>query len=102
MFVYEPALLMIGDWPAIISATMTATIGALLLAAGLHGYFIRSALLWERVLLVAAALCLIKPGLFTDFAGAALAGAVVVSQLTRGRRVVGNFALTEPPAPRSP
>jgi TRAP transporter 4TM/12TM fusion protein len=102
IFVYEPALLMIGDWPAIISATMTATIGALLLAAGLHGFFIRSALLWERVLLVAAALCLIKPGLFTDLAGAALAGAVVVSQLTRGRRVVGNFALTEPPAPRSP
>jgi TRAP transporter 4TM/12TM fusion protein len=87
MFVYEPALLMIGDWPLIVSATITATAGALLLAAGLHGYFIREAAAWERVLLVAAAFCLIKPGLLTDLAGAGLAGIVVASHLVAARRV---------------
>jgi TRAP transporter 4TM/12TM fusion protein len=87
MFVYEPALLMIGDWPLIVSATITATAGALLLAAGLHGYFIREAAAWERVLLVAAAFCLIKPGLLTDLAGAGLAGIVVASHLFAARRV---------------
>jgi TRAP transporter 4TM/12TM fusion protein len=87
MFVYEPALLMIGNWPLIVSATLTATAGALLLAAGLHGYFIREASAWERVLLVAAAFCLIKPGLLTDLAGAGLAGIVVASHLFAARRV---------------
>ena len=38
MFVYEPALLMIGAWPTIIGAFVTAAIGVLLFAAGLHGF----------------------------------------------------------------
>ena len=88
MFAYEPALLMIGDWPSILSATATAAVGAILIAAGLHGYLIRAATPWERLCLVAAAFCLIKPGLYTDLAGAALAGAVVLSQLGRGREQV--------------
>jgi TRAP transporter 4TM/12TM fusion protein len=88
MFVYDPALLMIGDWPAIASATISATAGALLLAAGLQGYLLRPAALWERAFLVGAAFCLIKPGLTTDLAGIALAGAVVLNQLVAGRREV--------------
>jgi TRAP-type uncharacterized transport system fused permease subunit len=88
MFVYEPALLMIGEWPAVVSATISASAGALLLAGGLQGYLLRPAALWERALLVAAAFCLIKPGLMTDLAGIALAGAVVLSQLVAGRRDV--------------
>ncbi len=91
MFVYEPALLMIGEWPQIASAMITATAGALLLAAGLHGYLIRPAAMWERALLIAAAFCLIKPGLMTDLAGAVLAGAVVLAQLAAGRRVTSTI-----------
>ena len=87
MFVYEPALLMEGPWTVIIPATMTATAGALLLAAGLHGYLLTAAALWERILLVAAAFCLIKPGLLTDLAGAILAGIVIASQFARSRRI---------------
>jgi TRAP transporter 4TM/12TM fusion protein len=83
MFVYEPALLMIGDWPTIIHACITASFGCILLAAGLHGYFLRPAAMVERVMLVAAAFCLIKPGWITDLIGLALAGAVVAMQLVR-------------------
>jgi TRAP transporter 4TM/12TM fusion protein len=101
MFVYEPAILMIGDWPSIIGASLTATIGILLLAAGLHGYFIAYAALWERVLLVAAALCLIKPGLYTDLAGAALAAIVIAAQVARTRKPAVSFALKQPETPRS-
>ena len=36
--VYEPALLMIGKWPHIIGAFITASCGIFLFAAGLHGY----------------------------------------------------------------
>src|SRR5215210_2111673 len=55
MFVYEPALMLIGDWPTIAEACITASIGALLLGAGLHGYLLRLALWWERLLLIGAA-----------------------------------------------
>ena len=96
------AILMIGDWPAIIGASITATIGILLLAAGLHGYFIAYAALWERVLLVAAALCMIKPGLYTDLAGAALAIIVIVAQVARTRKPGAGFALKQPETPQSP
>jgi TRAP transporter 4TM/12TM fusion protein len=97
MFVYDPALLMIGDWPAVVSATISATAGALLLAGGLQGYLLRPAALWERVFLVAAAFCLIKPGLATDLAGIALAGAVILSPFVAGRRELSAMRL--PPLP---
>jgi TRAP-type uncharacterized transport system fused permease subunit len=39
MFVYEPALLMIGDWPWIIWRFVAAVAGILLFAGGLRSYF---------------------------------------------------------------
>jgi TRAP transporter 4TM/12TM fusion protein len=83
MFVYEPALLMIGDWPTILWSSLTATIGCLLLAAGLHGYLLRPNTMWQNAALMVAALCLVKPGLETDIAGAALTALVVATQLGR-------------------
>jgi TRAP transporter 4TM/12TM fusion protein len=92
MFVYEPALLMIGDWPTIIWSTATASIGCVLLAAGLHGYLLERATLWQRALLVAGAFCLVKPGLQTDIAGTLLVGVVVVTQLLSRRAAVSPAA----------
>ena len=48
MFVYEPALLMIGDWPTIVWRFVASCVGIVLLAAGLHGYLLRAATPWER------------------------------------------------------
>jgi TRAP-type uncharacterized transport system fused permease subunit len=100
MFVYEPALLMLdpalygktrdlvtADWTRIVWASSTATIGCVLLAAGLAGYLLAAASLWQRALLVVAALCLIDPGLWTDIAGAVLLLLVVAVQLIRRRRL---------------
>jgi TRAP transporter 4TM/12TM fusion protein len=72
MFVYEPALLMIGDWQTTAHAFVTATFGVVLLSAGLFGYLLRPAAMWERALLVAAAVLLIKPGWITDLVGVGL------------------------------
>ena len=83
MFVFEPTLLMIGEWPDILQAFVTATTGTICLAAGLFGYLLREARMWERAALVAAALLLIKPGLMTDLIGAGLLALVVVVQLAR-------------------
>ena len=85
MFVYEPALLMIGTWPDIIWAFITSTIGCVLLGAGLHGYLIARSTLWQSVLLVIAALCLVKPGIYTDIAGAVLTAIVVAVQFASRR-----------------
>lgn len=96
MVIYEPALLMIGDWPTIIGAFITASSGILLFAAGLHGYFITATTLWQRVVLVAAGLLLIDPGLWTDIAGALLAGVVIASQLAARRAAAVNTAQRQP------
>ena len=80
MFVYEPALLMIGDWQIIASSFITATIGTILLAASLQGYLIRSATMWQQVTLFIAALCLIKPGWITDLIGLVLLAVVFAWQ----------------------
>ena len=85
MFVYEPALLMQGDWPAIFWSSLTAGIGVLLFAGGLHGYLITAASLWQRIALVVAGLGLIKPGLQTDLVGVALVTAVVAAQIITRR-----------------
>ena len=79
MFIYEPALLMIGDWPTIAMAFATACLGVVCLAASLHGWIFGRARMWQRALFLAAALLLIKPGLYTDLAGLALIAVAALS-----------------------
>ena len=76
MFVYEPALLLEGNWVVIVTSAVSATAGVLCLAGGLQGWALGPAAMWQRVLLVCAALLLIKPGLLTDAMGV---GFVVVA-----------------------
>ena len=79
-------LLMIGAWHEILHSFITATIGTICLAAGMFGYLLRPARIWERVLLVAAAVLLIKPGIITDLIGLGLLAVVVGYQFVLGRR----------------
>jgi TRAP transporter 4TM/12TM fusion protein len=91
MFVYEPRLLLIvadwgSDWPFVVWSVFTASIGVVCLAAGLFGWLFGHALMWHRALLVAGALCLIKPGLYTDAVGLVLLGIVSAAQIAVRRR----------------
>lgn len=81
MFVYEPALLMIGDWTTIIMASISAGIGVMLFASGLHGYLLTHSAKWQSVLLVIGGLLLIDPHWTTDLVGAVVVGIVIVTQL---------------------
>ena len=81
MFIFEPSLLMIGEWQAILSSATTAIIGVVCLAGGLNGYFWRTTHVWERVVLVVSALLLIKPGIITDLAGLGLLCLVLLNQI---------------------
>lgn len=80
MFVYEPALLMIGDWPQILHACATALIGILMLSAGLHGYWIARSTVWQSALLVAGGMGLVIPGLWSDLFGICVVALVTAAQ----------------------
>jgi TRAP transporter 4TM/12TM fusion protein len=83
MFIYEPSLLMRGDWFTIATSCISATIGVMCLAAGLMGYLRGTCAWWERAVLVVAAILLIKPGYISDAIGIALLGIILAAQTMR-------------------
>jgi TRAP transporter 4TM/12TM fusion protein len=83
MFVYGPSLLFVGNWDEILIALASGCLGVVALAGGLHGWFLTSARPWERFVLVAGALLLIKPGIYTDVIGVILLASVGASQKLR-------------------
>jgi TRAP-type uncharacterized transport system fused permease subunit len=90
MFVYEPKLLLIvtdwsADWLFVGWSVVSASIGVIALAGGMFGWLLRFASVWQRGLLIVAALCLITPGLITDAIGFGLLAVVVGAQLIERR-----------------
>ncbi len=83
-FVYNPALLFSGPWDEILRAVVTGSVGVIALAAGLEGYFLRTATWFERALFLVAAFLLIDPGGYTDMIGAGVLLVVVLIQKLRG------------------
>ncbi|MBN1107083.1 MAG: TRAP transporter permease [Deltaproteobacteria bacterium] len=86
MFIYNPPLLFAGAWHEILLAFATATLGVICLGAGIIGFFIRDAVLPERLLLLAASFLLIKPGWVTDVLGLACVGMTLFLQFRRGKK----------------
>jgi TRAP transporter 4TM/12TM fusion protein len=87
MFVYDPAILMIGPWWNVVTASATAFCGCILLAASLHGYLVRATTRWESVVLFAAAICLVASSWMADIVGFGLAAAVIAWQYATRVRV---------------
>jgi TRAP transporter 4TM/12TM fusion protein len=80
-FAYDPALLLVGaSVPHIALRTLAATLGIVMLGAGLIGHLRAPTRPWERALLLAGAVLLIFPGVVSDLVGLACFAAVVVSQ----------------------
>ena len=72
MFVYAPALILVGSPAEIASTALTALIGVVALAGAVIGYFRGPAGPWRRLVLLAAALALIAPSLLWDGVGVVL------------------------------
>ena len=95
MFVYGPPLLLQGTPLEVAWAIITAVIGVVLLGCAAEGYayFMGKISHVQRLLLLAASLCTMIPGLKTDLIGLALVGVVVAlratsrKQITAGRGV---------------
>ena len=92
LFVLAPELLMEGSPLDIIHTAATAVIGVWLVSAGFMGYFARRLGAFHRTLFMAAGLLLFFPaggvsyGIWTDVAGACLAGVLAVLGGFRGER----------------
>lgn len=86
IFIYNPALIMIGDPLKIVLAIITAIIGIISLSASIQGFLITHLKLWEKVLLFAGALAMIYPGIMTDGVGIAVITVVSLAQWRRGRK----------------
>ncbi|MDX1374084.1 MAG: TRAP transporter fused permease subunit [Burkholderiales bacterium] len=91
MFVYEPMLLLVvkdwgAQWHLVVLASASAIVGVICLASSLHGWLLALLPMWQRVLLFSAAMCLIKPGLYTDGVGLGLLTVVGVAQLLARQR----------------
>jgi TRAP transporter 4TM/12TM fusion protein len=85
MWIYGPALLLIGDPFEVIWAIITSTIGIAACAAGVQGYVFRPTRILERVILLIAAMLLIKPGWITDVIGLGLLVPVLLNQGLLGK-----------------
>jgi TRAP transporter 4TM/12TM fusion protein len=83
MFVYQPALLMVGTWPDILLAFTRAGLGVFCLAAGLQGWLRTRASLVDRAMLVAAAILFVMPSLLADAAALGLLGLAWAHQSLR-------------------
>jgi len=97
MCVYSTALMLMGPWPEVVLASITASIGVICLAAGLHSYLLKPTKWWERILLLSAAMVLITPGLITDLIGLALLGLTIASQQFIARPEAAEFVMPSNP-----
>jgi TRAP-type uncharacterized transport system fused permease subunit len=89
LFVIEPALILQGPWPHIVSASMTAVLAIWLLSSAMEGYLYRVGLLgWPlRGLVLLAGSALIYPERFSDMVGLAIILVVYLSSWLNRKRV---------------
>jgi TRAP-type uncharacterized transport system fused permease subunit len=103
LFVFSPALLLIGSWYAVTISIATAVVGAVLLGVGLVGYLFCPISGLKRLLFLVAAAGLLIPvvetGAYTNLTWAINAGGlllavimVVIEWLARSRRQESKIA----------
>ncbi|MFW5679368.1 MAG: TRAP transporter permease [Pseudomonadota bacterium] len=86
MFVYGPALLLIGSPGDTLLLMGTAGLGVVALAAGLQGFVLQPMTALERALAVAGALSLVHGGTITDLAGISAVLVAAALHILRARR----------------
>lgn len=85
MFVYNPELLAIGEPLNIAITAITGILGAIVLGAGIQGWFVTHASNIERVILVVMGLLLVMPNIIISLIG--LAGAVAIFALQKTKQI---------------
>ena len=83
IFIFEPALLLMGDWATILQAVFTAVC----LASSMQGWLFTESSPAERVMMFVAGIVLVYPGLLTDLIGFGTASLVFFIQIARKKRL---------------
>lgn len=86
MFIYGPAMVLVGSAAEITLVIITGLLGTMALAAAVQGWFLKKAHWIERIILMVAALTLIKPGWTTDLIGFGLLAIVAAIQYAKMRK----------------
>ena len=86
MFIYEPALLFIGDIGHIAIAFLTALIGIFFISVATMGYMTKHVDITRRVLFSVSALFMIYPGIYTDLIGFILG--LILGYTLVGKRIL--------------
>lgn len=91
-FVYHPVLLWQGNWEEILFVAVSALVGAFTLAAATSGWLLRRAGLFERLILLIAALAIMHPDLYITTIGVLGFVPVLIYQYMAGGRIRNNPA----------
>ncbi|MGY6708483.1 MAG: TRAP transporter fused permease subunit [Rhizobiaceae bacterium] len=88
MFVYNPQLILLGDWEWMELTWLVASgmVGVYALAVMKEGWWLTRANAIERIAITFAAILLIQPSLWVDIAGFAVMGGVYAFQMWKVRR----------------
>ncbi|RJQ67651.1 MAG: TRAP transporter permease [Desulfobacteraceae bacterium] len=87
MFIYGPAMVLVGSTWEIVSVIVTGLLGTLALAGAAQGWLLARLTLLQRAVMLAAAIALIKPGWITDIVGLGLLLAMTSMQWVAGKKM---------------
>ncbi len=85
IFVYEPAILLMGSGLEIAKSTALLFVGTCFLAAGIAGYFILPLRIIERIILISAGIITILPERMTDIIGISAGTVMFLMLIFRSR-----------------
>ncbi len=88
MFVYNSSLLLMGSVISTSFAVLTAAIGVICLGIGIIGFFLEKTNAVERLIFLAAALLLIKPGFTTDITGLICVLGAIFLQVKKRKKTI--------------
>jgi TRAP-type uncharacterized transport system fused permease subunit len=91
MFVYRPGLLLMDTFGGIVFATVISIVGIIGLVAGLNGYLLTKAKIWERIILGVGGILVTFPG-WTTILGLIMVAVGAVTQTiarTAAKRLEG-------------
>lgn len=86
VFVYKPAILLMGTFWEIVSATAVLALGTAMLTIGVSGYVLRKLDGWERILFALAGVMIVLPETISTYGGMALAACMLVIQIIRSKK----------------
>jgi len=86
VFVYQPALLLIGPLPLILQVCATTSFSAVLFAAFFQGFIFTKLFKYERIVFFVSAILLVIPESNTDIIGLAIAALLLVKIYVRSKK----------------